>query len=129
MTGTRAVVLVADDDPSVRELVADLLQREGHDVLSASDGHEALELARTYPGTLHLVITDIDMPGVGGTDLCFHLMAERPGIRILMMSGDPGRETGITELGVPFLPKPFDGQTLRTRVHALLTSPPAGGPP
>jgi len=67
MTGTRAVVLVADDDQSVRELVADLLQREGHDVLSASDGHEALELARTYPGPLHVVITDIDMPGLEGT--------------------------------------------------------------
>ena len=77
MTGTRAVVLVADDE---------------------------------------------------GTDLCFHVLAERPGIRVLMMSGDPRREAGLPKLAVPFLPKPFDGQTLRARVNALLTSPPAGGP-
>lgn len=125
MTRREAVVLVADDDDAVRGMVAELLTREGHRVLSASDGREALEISRTYPGTLHLVITDIDMPGLDGTDLCFHLLAERPGIRVLMMSGgtrlEPSRKGG----GVPLLPKPFDGETLRARVNALL-APQAG---
>jgi PleD family two-component response regulator len=57
------VVLVADDDAPIRNLVALLMQQDGYFVLSAADGHEGLELSRLYPGFIDLVITDMQMPG------------------------------------------------------------------
>src|ERR1041385_8832710 len=83
----QSVILVADDEALVRNLVTLLLQRVGHFVLSAADGHEGLELSRKYPGKIDLLITDVDMPRMNGTDLCGHLMEERPGIKVLVMSG------------------------------------------
>jgi YesN/AraC family two-component response regulator len=63
------------------------MQREGYFVLSAADGQEGLELSRKYPGTIDLVITDVQMPRLNGTDLCAHLLEDRPGIKVLVMSG------------------------------------------
>src|ERR1035438_7650506 len=57
-----SVILVADDNALVRNVVTLLMQKEGHFVLSAADGHEGLELSRKYPGTIDLVITDVEMP-------------------------------------------------------------------
>jgi CheY-like chemotaxis protein len=82
------VILVADDNALVRNLVTLMMQREGHLVLSAADGHEGLDLSRQYPGTIDLVITDVQMPRMNGTDLCGHLLEERPGIKVLVMSGE-----------------------------------------
>jgi CheY-like chemotaxis protein len=81
------VILVADDEPLLRNLVTLLLQHDGYFVLSAADGHEGLELSRKYPGTIDLLITDVDMPRMNGTNLCGHLMEERPAIKVLVMSG------------------------------------------
>ena len=72
------VVLVADDEPLVRNLVTLLLQRDGYLVLSAADGHEGLELSRNYSGAIDLLVTDVDMPRMSGTDLCGHLMESGP---------------------------------------------------
>lgn len=83
----QSVILVADDEPLIRNLVTLLMQREGYLVISPADGHEGLELSRKYPGKTDLVITDADMPRMNGTDLCGHLMEERPGIKMLIMSG------------------------------------------
>src|ERR1043165_1616024 len=69
-----SVILVADDEALIRNLVTLLLQQEGYFVLSAADGHEGLELSRKYPGTIDLVITDFKMPRMNGTDLCGHLV-------------------------------------------------------
>ena len=76
------VILVADDEALIRNLVTLLLQHEGYFVLSAADGHEGLEVSRKYPGPIDLVITDVQMPRLNGTDLCAHLIEERPGIRV-----------------------------------------------
>ena len=84
-------------------------------VLSAADGHEGLELSRKYPGTIDLVITDVNMPRMNGTDLCGHLMEERPRIKMLMMTGADLSEIVSQNANLPFLPKPFDGQTLISR--------------
>lgn len=121
------VVLVADDEALVRNLVTILLQRDGYDVLSAADGQEGLELSRQYPGVIDLLITDVNMPRLNGADLCAHLLEERPGIKVLIMSGADMREIVSQNVHLPFLPKPFDGQTLKARVRAIL-SPPAGPP-
>ena len=92
-------------------------------VLSAADGHEGLELSRQYPGSIDLVITDAQMPRLNGADLCAHLLEERPGIKVLVMSGADMREIVSQNVNLPFLPKPFDGHTLRARVRAILAVP------
>ena len=119
----QSVILVADDEALIRNLVTLLLQHDGYFVLSAADGHEGLELSRQYPGTIDLVITDGQMPRLNGADLCAHLLEERPGIKALVMSGADMREIVSQNINFPFLPKPFDGQALRARVRAILASP------
>jgi DNA-binding response OmpR family regulator len=116
----RPIIIVADDDVLIRNVVTILLQRQGYLVLSASDGQEGLELSRKYPGTIDLVITDVGMPRLNGMDLVTHLQEERPGIKILVMSGEESNEIASKNANLPFLPKPFDGETLLSRVHALL---------
>jgi CheY-like chemotaxis protein len=117
------IILVADDEVMVRNLVTILMQTEGYFVLAAADGHEALELSRKYPGTIHLVITDVQMPRLNGTDLCARLLEERPGIKVLVMSGADMTEIVSQNVNLPFLPKPFDGETLKARVRAILAPP------
>ena len=119
----RTVILVADDDPLVRNLVTLLMQEDGHFVLSAADGHEGLQLSRQYPETIDLVITAVEMPRLNGTDLCAHLRKERPGIKMLIMSGADISEIVNQNVNLPFLPKPFDGQTLRAKVRTVLGVP------
>jgi hypothetical protein len=119
----QSVILVADDEVLIRNLVTLLMQKEGHFVLSAADGHEGLELSRKYAGTIDLVITDVEMPRLNGTDLCAHLLEERPGIKVLVMSGADVREIVSQNVNLPFLPKPFNGQTLKARVRAILAAP------
>jgi DNA-binding response OmpR family regulator len=121
------VILVADDEVMVRNLVTLLMQREGHFVLAAADGHEGLELSRKYPGKIDLLITDVDMPRLNGTDLCARLMEERPGIRVLVMSGAEMSEIVSQNVNLPFLPKPFDGETLKAKVREILAA--TGQPP
>ena len=118
------VILVADDEALIRNLVTLLLQHDGYFVLSAADGHEGLELSRKYPGPIDLVITDVQMPRLNGTDLCAHLIQERPGIKVLVMSGADVSEIVSQNANMPFLPKPFDGETLKARVRAILATPP-----
>jgi DNA-binding response OmpR family regulator len=118
----QSVILVADDEALLRNLVTLLLQRDGYSVLSAADGHEGLELSRKYPGPIHLLITDLEMPRMNGTDLCGHLMEERPGIKVLVMSGSDITEIVRQNVNLPFLPKPFNGEALRTRVRAILSA-------
>ena len=119
----QSVILVADDEPLIRNLVTLLMQREGHLVLSAANGHEGLELSRQYPGSIELVITDVQMPRLNGTDLCAHLIEERPGIKVLMITGADMGEITSQNINLPFLPKPFDGKTLVARVRAILAVP------
>ena len=119
----QSVILVADDEALVRNLVTLLMQQDGYFVLSAADGHEGLDLSRQYPGTIDLVITDVQMPRLNGTDLCAHLVKERPGIKALVMSGADMSEIVSQNINLPFLPKPFDGKTLIARVRAILAAP------
>ena len=119
----QSVILVADDDALIRNLVTLLLQHEEYIVLPAADGHEGLELSRNYRGVIDLLITDVDMPRMNGTDLCGHLMEERPGIKVLVMSGADVSEIVRQNANMPFLPKPFNGETLKTRVREILAAP------
>ena len=117
------VILVADDEVMIRNLVTLLLQAHGYVVLSASDGQEGLELSRRYPGTIELLVTDIEMPRLNGMDLCAHLLEERPGTKVIVMSGKEMDEIVSKNANLPFLPKPFDGERLLERVRAILGAP------
>jgi DNA-binding response OmpR family regulator len=114
------VILVADDDVMIRNLVTLLLQSEGYVVLSASDGQEGLELSRKYPGSIDLLITDVDMPRLNGMNLYAHLIKERPGIKAIVMTGGDVNEILRQNVNLPFLPKPFDGEALFARVREIL---------
>ena len=116
----RPVILVVDDDALFRKLITLLMRLDGHFVLSAANGHEGLELSRQYPESIDLVITDVEMPRLNGTDLCAHLLEERPGIRVLVMSCADMSEIVSQNVDLPFLPKPFDPEGLRARVRAIL---------
>jgi CheY-like chemotaxis protein len=116
------VILVADDEVQIRKLITLLLRHDGYFVFSAADGQEGLELSRKYPGAIDLLITDMEMPRMNGTDLSGHLVEERPGIKVLVMSGN--KDIGDRQkANLPFLPKPFDGETLRAKVRAILAAP------
>jgi DNA-binding NtrC family response regulator len=123
----QAVILVVDDEVVIRDLMTIILQGQGWAVLSASDGREALELSRTYRGTIDLVISDLDMPRINGTDLCARLLAERPKIRAIVMSGTEMGRNAIRNTSLPFLRKPFLGDSLIDKVRETLGPSPAPG--
>jgi DNA-binding response OmpR family regulator len=83
------VILLAEDDVGLQFFVWRLLKADGFTVLTAGDGIAALEASRNYPGSIDLALSDVRMPRMGGLELCRIIAAERPGIKVLMMSGEP----------------------------------------
>lgn len=76
--GGSQTILLAEDDGAVRRLARDILANQGYRVLDARDGDEALAIARRYPNVIHLLVTDVVMPGLSGRDLAVRLTVERP---------------------------------------------------
>jgi signal transduction histidine kinase/CheY-like chemotaxis protein len=108
-------IILAEDEPGVRELACQFLRVKGYTVLEAKDGHEALEVAALHPGTIHLLLSDMVMPKMNGGDLAGRLKAIRPNIKIAFMSGysEFSRgEMGIQFPHAPILQKPFSPATL-----------------
>jgi nitrogen-specific signal transduction histidine kinase len=110
-SGGTQTILLAEDDGAVRRLARDILANRGYEVLEARDGDEALAIARQHPGAIHLLITDVVMPGLSGPDLAARLTMERPDVRVLYTSGytehmmlRSGFNHGLTLLAKPFLP-------------------------
>ena len=92
------VILLAEDDVGVQFFVWSLLKAEGFTVLTAGDGKAALEASRNHPGSIDLLLSDVGMPRMDGLELCKTIAAERPGIKVLMMSGVlSGKRTGFDE--------------------------------
>ena len=119
-------VLVVEDDPQVRRLTGGILKRLGFRVLEASDGVRALHVANEYSGTIHLLVTDVVMPQMGGRELAERMRVVRPETRILFVSGytdDVVLRDGIRNAGVAFLPKPFTADALTKMVHGVLGAP------
>jgi PAS domain S-box-containing protein len=116
-------ILLAEDEDAVRSIASSALQRWGYEVLAASDGLEALELSRRHQGQIHLLLTDVIMPGMNGRELAEQLATERPGIRVLYASGytdDAALLRGIRLDDLPFLQKPFTTVELVQRVRDAL---------
>ncbi|HEX9101987.1 MAG TPA: ATP-binding protein, partial [Polyangia bacterium] len=125
--GTETVLLV-EDDGDVREFVRDVLHGHGYDVLAAVDGTQALALIEQHAGPIHLVVTDVIMPRMMGSEVAARITALRPSIKVLYISGYPG--DAIVKQGVPeqaFVQKPFSVVTLARRVRALLDGVPPDG--
>jgi PAS domain S-box-containing protein len=108
-------VLLVDDEDSVRRTMHMHFEREGYQLLEASDGHEAEIIAEKYDEPIHILVTDVTMPGMTGPQLADRLAALRPDIKVLFVSGYPH-----DSLAGDFLPKPFSGAELLGRVRTLL---------
>lgn len=124
-TRGETVVLVVDDDPGVRQVAARVLERAGYRVLQASEGAEAIEIARVHRGPLHLLLTDVVMPGMNGRELGERLSRERPETRVLYMSAYTEDEVilrGIRVAEVAFLSKPFTLEGLQSAVRSVLSA-------
>jgi DNA-binding NtrC family response regulator len=106
MAGNR-VILVVDDEESVRLLLSTLLERDAYEVLLANDGQHALEVSRRHRGDINAVITDYRMPRLDGLQLAKTLTKERPGIRVMIMSGRMSNPEALRQCGYPMVAKPF----------------------
>ncbi|NUN48366.1 MAG: response regulator [Candidatus Brocadiae bacterium] len=123
-----ATVLVVEDEAAILRLVAATLRGEGHTVLEAADGQAALAAARDCPGPIDLLITDSVMPHMSGGELSRTLAQERPGLRVLVVSGY--LETAASESpDTPFLRKPFTPDDLLRKVEEVLRSQGPAAPP
>jgi PAS domain S-box-containing protein len=121
-SGGSEVILLVEDEPSVRRLTANLLRGYGYAVLEVSRGQEALDLARVAPRPVDLLLTDVVMPGLSGPELAEQLKAQSAGLRVLYMSGysDLGSRHGYALEGAPLLQKPFTPEGLARRVREVL---------
>jgi PAS domain S-box-containing protein len=123
LPGTETV-LVAEDEPSVRALVVSTLQKSGYTVLEAGNGAEALQIAADYAGEIHLLVTDVIMPQMGGRELAERLRQARPGVRILFASGyteDAFPEWEALPHEAVFLQKPFNAGSLLYKAREALS--------
>jgi CheY-like chemotaxis protein len=120
--GHETILLVEDQD-ALREMILEVLVEHGYTLLAAANGAEALEVARRHAGPLHLLLTDVVMPGMSGRELTERLLAERPGLRVLHMSGYTNgsiEARGLSARGVLRLEKPFASSTLMQAVRRAL---------
>jgi DNA-binding response OmpR family regulator len=122
---TATTVLLVEDEEEVRALARDILEMNGYTVLEALDVADASRLAETHPGPIHLLISDVMMPGTSGPELARRLRGRRPELRVLCMSGYPESEErqveGETDWDA-WLQKPFTPDSLMEKVRECLTS-------
>ncbi len=124
--GTETILLVEDEE-TVRAVTREFLALQGYTVLEAKDGVEALAVTAEHAGEIHLLLTDVVMPRMGGGELVTRLVAERPELRVLYMSGYPDDAVvrhGLLDEQAEFLAKPFTLPALGGRVREVLEGPP-----
>ncbi len=122
--GTETLLLV-EDEPALRELVSESLRSTGYTVLEAGNRREALDICRSHQGPIHVLISDVVLPGGGGPDLAKVALETRPDLRVIYMSGYTDRVVGSELIGgnAIFLQKPFSLEVLAGKLRSLL----AGG--
>jgi two-component system cell cycle sensor histidine kinase/response regulator CckA len=124
--GGTETVLVVEDEPALRRLIAQVLAMRGYRVIAASGGEAALDLVAGHDGPLDLLITDVVMPGLSGPELAERLANRFPADRVLFVSGytdDDVLRRGVLARTAHLLSKPFTGAELLARVRQLLDSP------
>ena len=120
-------VLVVEDMAPVRTAMCKVLERHGYTVIEAADGEEALRRISEHRGPIHVVVTDVVMPKMGGGQLGSRLRELRPELRVVYMSGYPDAEavrTGVLEAGIAYLEKPFSLAVLLKKLRAVLDADP-----
>ncbi len=128
LSGDETVLLV-EDEGALRTLAGNQLQMMGYKVITAQDGGEALDLSDKYDGDIHLLLTDIVMPGMSGQALAQELSQRRLKLKILYMSGYTGQRitgSGALTPGSHFIQKPFTREALARKVRAALSEPRQG---
>ncbi|MGB3209497.1 MAG: PAS domain S-box protein [Desulforhopalus sp.] len=116
-------ILIAEDNQQVRHLTRTVLQQHGYQVLEAQDGQEALDVVVSHDGPVHLLLSDIIMPGMNGHELHQNLVKKYPDIKVLYMSGYTDSiiiQKGILDKGVQFIQKPFTNQYMAAKVKEIL---------
>ncbi len=115
----KETILLAEDEPGVRKYVREVLQMHGYHVLEAENGAEAMDSASRYAGAIHLLLTDVIMPELGGIDLAEKFTAVRPETPVLLMSGYTDR-VARRELAGAFIEKPFTPAALLARIREMM---------
>jgi CheY-like chemotaxis protein len=122
MEPNETVILLAEDDAAVRNLVALMLLKEGYAVLAANDGQEALDICRQFKDPIHLLLSDKTMPRMTGVELAEQIRKKRSEIKIMIMSGETPDAVLNQNIPDAFLQKPFMPPTLLKCVQRLLAS-------
>uniref|UniRef100_Q01RQ0 histidine kinase n=1 Tax=Solibacter usitatus (strain Ellin6076) TaxID=234267 RepID=Q01RQ0_SOLUE len=123
-TDATETVLVAEDEPAVRELVRQTLEQRGYTVLEAKDGYEALRVFEQRKNEIHLLLTDVIMPLMNGRELAKRLESLRPGMKIVYMSGYTDEVLafhGFAQPEIEFIQKPFTASELANKVELVLS--------
>jgi CheY-like chemotaxis protein len=119
------VVLVVEDEAEVREILREALEAAGYAVLVASDGEEALQVYQQHAGSIDLVVTDVLMPRMTGSDLVKSLWRSQPALKVLFISGYADEKTAAAYgFRGPLLRKPFTPDVLCRKVREVLEAPP-----
>ncbi|HSE95743.1 MAG TPA: PAS domain S-box protein [Methylomirabilota bacterium] len=124
--GTETVLLVEDEE-AVRDLAREILVQSGYTVIGARHGGEALLIGDQHAGPIHVLVTDVVMPELGGRELANRLAARRPGLKVVYMSGytdETLEHHGVLEPGMVFLRKPLTPDTLARKVREILDTAP-----
>ena len=124
-TGKETVLLV-EDEAALLELCGMLLEQLGYTVLATGSSLQAIQLVSEYAGEIHLLMTDVVMPEMGGRDLWHRLSEARPGLKCLFMSGYTANaiaHRGVLDEGIHFLQKPFSLEKLATKLREALSTP------
>ena len=124
-------ILVVEDEANLRRLTRQFLENRGYTVLEAADGAAAVQICVAHQGTIHLLLTDVIMPGMNGRELANRVAEIRPNMKVLYMSGYTENaigHNGTLDAGIKLLQKPFTLQALQAKVREVLDQkPPPGG--
>ena len=116
-------ILIVDDNASIRQLIVETLKPLGYNCLEAASGEDAISVIRKYSGKIHLLLTDVVMPGMSGRELAEKIRKERPDVKVIFMSGyteDIIAHHGVLEKGINYISKPITPVTLTKKIRIVL---------